>query len=201
MFGIGFFKGQPTDHIIRYKRGNVVASGPGLSFFYLRYDTQVVAVPTQSLDSNFVFNEVSRDYQDVTIQGQLTYRVRDPQRAAALLNYRINPATGAYASDDPDKLAARVSNLVQIETRAEVASRSLPDILREATALAGSAADRLRAGTQLGELGVELLAVNFLSVRPTPEVGKALEAEFREALLRKADEAVYARRAAAVDEE
>jgi hypothetical protein len=38
-------------------------------------------------------------------------------------------------------------------------------------------------------------------VRPTPEVGKALEAESREALLRKADEAIYARRAAAVDEE
>jgi len=32
-------------------------------------------------------------------------------------------------------------------------------------------------------------------------VGKALEAELREALLRKADEAIYARRAAAVDEE
>jgi hypothetical protein len=38
-------------------------------------------------------------------------------------------------------------------------------------------------------------------LQPTPEVAKALEAEFRESLLRKADEATYARRAASVDEE
>jgi hypothetical protein len=201
MFGFGYFKGQPTDYVIRYKAGRVAAEGPGLAFFYLRYDTQVVAVPTQSLDAAFVFNEVSRDYQDVTIQGQLTYRIRDPKHAAGLLNYRVNPATGTHVSDDPDKLASRVSNLVQIETRAEVAARSLPDVLREATALAAAVLDRLRAGPRLGDLGVELLALSFLSVRPTPEVGKALEAEFREALLRKADIAVYARRAAAVDEE
>jgi len=201
MFGIGYYKGQPTEFVLHYRGGQVVASGPGLSFFYLRYRSQVVAVPTQSLDASFVFNEVSRDYQDVTLQGQLTYRIRDPQQAARLLNYRINPATGAYVSDDPDKLAGRVSNLVQIETRAEVIARSLPDILREATTLAAAVTERLRSGPQLGELGVELLALNFLSVRPTPEVGKALEAEFREALLRKADIAVYARRAAAIDEE
>src|SRR5205823_10740512 len=82
-----------------------------------------------------------------------------------------------------------------------VLSRSLPDVLRDATALAATAAERVRAGPQLADLGVDLLAVNFLSVRPTPEVGKALEAESREVLLRKADEAIYARRAAAVDEE
>jgi regulator of protease activity HflC (stomatin/prohibitin superfamily) len=201
MFGIGYYKGQPTDFVLLYQAGRVVASGAGLAFFYLRYRSQIVAVPTQSLDASFVFNEVSRDYQDITIQGQLTYRIRDPQQAAGLLNYRINPTTGTYVSDDPDKLAGRVSNLVQIETRAEVAARSLPDVLREATALAASVAERLRAGPRLGELGVELLAISFLSVRPTPEVGKAMEAEFREALLRKADIAVYARRAAAIDEE
>jgi uncharacterized membrane protein YqiK len=48
---------------------------------------------------------------------------------------------------------------------------------------------------------VELLSLYFLSTRPTPEVAKALEADYRERLLRKADEAIYARRAAAVDEE
>ena len=65
MFGIGFFKGQPTDYIIHFRAGRAVESGPGLAFFYLRYRSQIVAVPTQSLDVSFVFNEVSRDYQDV----------------------------------------------------------------------------------------------------------------------------------------
>jgi regulator of protease activity HflC (stomatin/prohibitin superfamily) len=201
MFNIGYFKGQPTDFIIRYSGGHVSAEGQGLAFFYLRHNTQIVAVPTQSQDAGFVFVEISRDFQEVTIQGQITFRVRDPKRAAELLNFRIDPKTLAYASDDPDRLGKRVSGLVQIETRAEIARRPLEEVLREGSALAVPVAERLRNGTELSALGVELLGVQFLAVRPTPEVAKALEADYREALLRKADEAVYARRGAAVDEE
>src|SRR4029450_10521249 len=38
-------------------------------------------------------------------------------------------------------------------------------------------------------------------IQPTPETGRALEAEAREALQRRADEAIYARRNAAVEQE
>ena len=50
-------------------------------------------------------------------------------------------------------------------------------------------------------LGIEVLAVSILSIRPTPEMARALEAEAREALQRKADEAIYDRRNAAVEGE
>lgn len=196
-----YFKGQPTDYVIRYSGGSVRGEGAGLAFFYLPFKTQVVAVPTQSLEANFVFNELTRDYQEVTLQGQVTYRIRDPKAAAGLLNFRIDPQTLAYASDDPEKLGRRISNLVQVETRAEVARRSLEEAIREAAALSAAIAGKVRAIPTLAALGVELQTVDFTSVRPTPEVAKALEAEYRETLLRKADEAIYARRAAAVDEE
>jgi regulator of protease activity HflC (stomatin/prohibitin superfamily) len=196
-----YFKGQPTDYVLRYSGGRVRGEGTGLAFFYFPYNTQIVAVPTQSLEAAFVFNELTRDYQQVTLQGQATYRIRDPKTAASLLNFRIDTRTQAYASDDPEKLGRRVTNLVQVEMRAEIAKRSLAEAIREATAYAAAVADKLRAAAPLAALGVEVQSVDLLSVRPTPEVGKALEAESREALLRKADEAIYARRAAAVDEE
>jgi hypothetical protein len=60
---------------------------------------------------------------------------------------------------------------------------------------------RIKGSNLLEPLGAELLNVYFTSAKPTPEVAKALEADYREALLRKADIAVYARRAAAVEEE
>ena len=41
----------------------------------------------------------------------------------------------------------------------------------------------------------------MVSAKPTPEVARALEATYRETLLRQADEATYARRAAAIEEE
>ncbi len=50
-------------------------------------------------------------------------------------------------------------------------------------------------------MGVELMSVYFLHVASTPEVAKALEADYRESLMRKADEAIYARRASAVEQE
>jgi hypothetical protein len=45
------------------------------------------------------------------------------------------------------------------------------------------------------------MGFSLLSVRPTPEMARALEAEAREGLQRRADEAIYARRNAAVEQE
>jgi hypothetical protein len=62
-------------------------------------------------------------------------------------------------------------------------------------------ADKLRSHLTIEELGLELLGLSLLAVKPKPETAKALEAETREALLRQADEAVYVRRNAAVAQE
>ena len=50
-------------------------------------------------------------------------------------------------------------------------------------------------------LGVEVLDLSILGIKATPEMSKALQADARETLLRKADEAIYARRNASVEME
>src|SRR4029078_3048732 len=67
---IGYFKGQPTESVINSSWGQIVREGQGLAFFYLKYRTQVVSVPTSSMDANLVFNEATSNFQAVTIQGQ-----------------------------------------------------------------------------------------------------------------------------------
>ncbi|HEV8062660.1 MAG TPA: SPFH domain-containing protein [Gemmataceae bacterium] len=201
MLNIGFFKGQPTDYVMRYSSGQLVREGPGLAFYYLKHNTQVVAVPTSSRDANFVFNEVTNNFQAVTIQGQFTYRIQNPKQAAELLNFTIDPKTGAYASEDPDRLSQRISNVIQMATRGELQKRSLEEVLRQYEAIAASLSRPIAENRLLEPLGVNLLSVYFVAAKPTPEVAQALEAEYRETLLRKADEAIYARRAAAVQEE
>ena len=196
-----YFKGQPTDYIIRYSGGRLRGEGQAKAFYYWRYNTQVVAVPTQSQDVTFVFKELSGDHQEVTLQGQATFRISEPKRAAALFNFSVDPLTQAPLSDDREKVGRRVANLVQVATRTEVAARPLEKALADAPILAAAVTSTLGSGGMLAEMGVEILSVEFLSVRPTPEVAKALEAELRESLLRRADIAVYARRAATIDEE
>lgn len=201
MLGISFFKGLPTEYILRYRSGRVVARGQGLAFYYASHNTQIVAVPTASSDGNFIFNETTRDFQNLAVQGQFTYRISEPEVAAQLLNFSLNPRTRAFLAGDPERLANRVANVIQTQTRALIGARTLGEVLADAQNMAGQVLESVRANNLLAALGVELLGVFFVGVKPTPEVSKALEAPFREALLRAADEAVYARRGAAVEEE
>jgi hypothetical protein len=48
-------------------------------------------------------------------------------------------------------------------------------------------------------LGVEVIGLSILSIKATPEMSKALQADAREKLLQKADEAIYSRRNTAVE--
>jgi regulator of protease activity HflC (stomatin/prohibitin superfamily) len=157
-------------------------------------------VPLQSADLPFVFREVTVDFQDVTIQGQLSYRVSDPKRIAALLDFSLG-RDGRPASDALEVLRQRLVNATQALTRAVVQTRRLTDALVGLDSLEQDVRERIAGHAQVAMLGVEVLAVSIVSIKPTPEMGKALEAEAREELQREADAAVYDRRNAAVEHE
>lgn len=199
--GIKYFKGLSTEHVIKYVAGKVRKQGPGLAFYYLPHNTQIVVVPTSSVDTGFIFNEITSDFQSVAIQGQFTYRIGNPRQAAELLNFSVEPRRRTYISSDPEKLPQRITNIIQMVTRAQINGRTLEEILRDVQNIAVTTMQTIRAESLLDSLGVELLSVYFQGVKPTPEVAKALEAQYRETLLRRADEAIYARRGAAVAEE
>lgn len=195
------FKGDPSRFIIKYAAGKVKKSGLGLSFFYLAYKTNVVAIPATTIDSNFIFNEVTKNYQQITLQGHFTYQIEDPLKMASILNFSIDPEKGTYLSEDPEKLELRIKNVVQMATRHEITRMDLEEGLAAALELADKVLDRARAASIMADMGIALLTVTFTAIKPTPEISKALEADYRESLQMKADEAIYARRAAAVEQE
>jgi hypothetical protein len=200
MFGFRFIKTQPTEFVIQYKNGRPVREGPGLSFWYFAPSTAIVVVPTASVNEPFIFPEVTSDFQEVTVQGQIIYRIAEPRRTAELLNFTVAPK-GAYISEDPQKLSQRLIDQVQVAMRAEVQAQSLKEILVSDEALVGRVLAQLKAQPMVAALGLEILGLSLLAVKPKPETAKALEAEAREALLRRADEAIYSRRNAAVEQE
>ena len=201
MFGIWYFKAQPTEFVMKVAGARVKKEGQVLSFYYLKRRTSIVVVPVSSADAAFVFNEQTGNYQAVTIQGQLTYRIVEPRRTIEMLNYVVDPKRRAHVSQDPERLEQRIVVAVQMETRRQVEGKSLEEVLGNAASISAEVQEEVTSRALLAPLGVELLSLNFTSVSPNPEVGKALEAEYRESLLRRADEAIYARRAAAVEEE
>jgi regulator of protease activity HflC (stomatin/prohibitin superfamily) len=200
MFGIRYLKAPPTAFVMQHKVGRVKRSGVGLSFFYYAPTSTIVSVPIGSTDVPFAFVETSRDYQSLTVQGQLTYRIADATHAAALLDYTLKP-NGAYASDDPRKLDDRLVHTAQVIARGVIGRMGLHEALAQTDAIASELLHALRASETVTMMGLEILGLSLLAVRPTPDVAKALEAEAREALLRRSDEAIYARRNAAVEQE
>lgn len=200
MFGIGYMKAPPTTYVMHFKAGRLLKEGPGLSLFYFAPTSTLVSVPLQSADVPFVFNEVTSDFQTVTLQGQLTFRVTEPKKLAGLMDYSVD-AAGRYLSDDPEALPQRLIQATQIQTRAVVQRMTLKTALVSSDAVVREVVASLFALDAVTMLGVEILALSILSIKPTPEMSRALEADAREGLQRQADEAIYSRRNAAVEQE
>ena len=197
---LSFMKVPPTTYVLQYKHGKIKREGAGLSFIYYAPTSTIVAIPMASADVPFVFQESTADFQSVTIQGQLTYRVADPKRLASLLDFSVDKRR-AYFSEDPRKLPERLIHTLQTLTRSITQRLALKDTLVSSDSIVAEALAKLRESEAVSALGVEILSLSILGIQPTPETGRALEAEAREALQRRADKAIYARRNAAVEQE
>ena len=197
---LNFMKVPPTTYVMLYKYGKIRREGAGLSFFYYGPTSTIVAVPIASTDMPFVFQEATADFQTVNIQGQFTYRVADPKQLASLLDFSVDNRR-AYTSDDPRKLPERLVHILQTLTRSITEGLTLKEALVSSDAIVAEVLAKFRESELVAKLGIEVLSLSIVAIKPTPETSRALEAEAREALQRQADEAIYARRNAAVEQE
>ena len=201
MFGLRFIKAQPTTYLLQYRGDKLIREGTGLSFFYYAPTTSLVSIPVASVDIPYIFEEVTADFQDITIQGQITYRVSDPKKLSQMLNFALNAKGTGYASDDPRKLPQRVINRVQVLMRGELQSLPLRQALQACETLVEKVKESMDSSESLLSLGIETLELSILAIKPNPETARALEAEIREQILRESDEAIYSRRNSAVEQE
>jgi regulator of protease activity HflC (stomatin/prohibitin superfamily) len=201
MFGFRFIKVQPTHYVLQYSGGKVVREGAGLSFFYFAPTTSLVLIPLEGKQAPFIFNENTADFQEVSIQGQITFRVSDPKRLSRLANFTLDGSARTYMSEDPAKFPERIVQQVQVWVRSAVKAMPLREALLAADALAGRIRRDLQGSDLIQSMGIEVLDLAILAIKPAPETARALEADVREQLLQRADEAVYLRRNAAVEQE
>ncbi|ANY68972.1 membrane protease subunit, stomatin/prohibitin [Paenibacillus sp. BIHB 4019] len=201
MFGFKFVKFQPSDYIIQVKNGKVVREGIGLSFYYYERATSVVVIPISSIDVPFMFEEMTRDYQTVTVQGQLTYRIVDYRKMMEIMNYTYNIKKKAYMSDDPVKLSQRIIQIAKVLTKKQLEQLPLKEAIQSSERLAKAITQEVSRHEELAKLGIELMGLSILAVLPNKETMRALEAQSREQMLQDADEALYVRRNASIEQE
>ena len=201
MFGIRFAKFEPTLYVLKYKRGNIKTQGEGLAFQYIARTTTLVAIPVGSSDASFIFSETTADFQEITIQGQITYKISDPFKTSKMLNYTINSYTLSYISDDPGKLPDRLVNLAQIAAKRAVKELPLKQAVVSSDSVAQLIFKTLSEDAMVRHLGVQILSLSISAIKPSPETARALEAETREEILKESDEAIFRRRNYAVEQE
>lgn len=199
MIGIRFFKGQPNQYVIKYTGGAKVLEGKGLSFYYRSDMSSVVVVPLESREQSFIFKELSGDFQEVSIQGQVTYQISEPGKTADLLNLAVNER--GYISDDLLKLPERLVNIIQDKVRNEIGGENLRDIISRGKRLSETLLTTMQQDAETASMGLQVLGLRITSLKPNPDTARALEAGIREKILQEADEAIYRRRNAAVEQE
>ena len=69
MFGFKFIKFDAMTYVLQYKNGGIKQEGRGLSFWYYQPTTSIVAIPMGSDDAPFIFEDSTKDFQRVSVQG------------------------------------------------------------------------------------------------------------------------------------
>ena len=200
MLGLNYIKFDSMNYVIHYKNGRVKKEGRGLSFFYYAPNSSIVSIPVQSNDFQFAFKETTKDYQEVTIQGQVTYRIENPKQLAEALDFTVNKKK-QYLKNDFDKIQQRIVNEAQTASSSIIHRLNLKEALRQLEQIETEIFENVQKSKTVKMLGLEILSVNVLGVTPNPEMARALEAQTREALQKEADQAIYERRNFAVEQE
>ena len=195
-------RSESTSFVARFRSGQRVSSGRGLSFWFLPYAESIAEAPCDDRDLPFLFHGRTSDFQDVVTQGVITYRFADPLKVCERVDFTVDLRTGLYLKTPLDQVAQTLTQLAQEVAAAYTTETPVREFLSSGTE---PVRERLEQGlvgeASLTEAGIEVVAVRVSQVAPSAEIEKALQAPVREAIQQQADEATFQRRALAVEKE
>ncbi|MGO8693973.1 MAG: SPFH domain-containing protein [Rectinemataceae bacterium] len=201
MFGLRFVKFEPSDYIFRIKKGKSIKQGQGLSFWYYAPSTSILKIPVESRNAPFIFEEITSDYQGVSVQGEVVYRIAYPERIKDTINFSVDSKTLNYLSEEQGKIGQRIINITKTIAKRDIEKRSLKEMLRSADELKRAITLTISGDEYIKSIGIEITTINILAISPNKDTSRALEAETRERILKEADDAIYERRNASVEQE
>lgn len=195
-------RSEPNTHILKFKKGKLRCSKRGAALWFLPMSTSVAEVPVDDRELAFLFHSRSEDFQDVTTQGVITYRLAQPEVAASRIDFSIDLTTGAHRKQPLEKVASLLTELAQQFAWSYVVKTPVRQLLKTGQK---RVRDDILAGfsgeSGLAEIGIEIVSVRVSSIKPSTDLERALETKMRELIQQEADEAVFQRRAMAVEKE
>jgi len=195
-------RSEATSHILQYRDGKLLREGRGLAFWFYPMAAAVAEVPVDDRDLNYSFKGRTRDYQEMTVQGVITYRVTDAKQLADRIDFAIDLQRGTHRKQPLEQLAVLLTGIAQQAGLQIIARGNVAELMVSGFAeLAEGLSNALRGNSALAELGIAVETIRIDDLKPTVELERALQTPTRESLQQRADEATFHRRAQAVEKE
>ncbi|MFK8004395.1 MAG: SPFH domain-containing protein [Polyangiales bacterium] len=202
LFFMRHLRVEPTSWVLSMRGGKVKQSGRGLAFWFYPLGASIVEIPLDDRELAFLFKAHTSDFQEVTAQGVITYRVANPKVLSERVSFAIDKSTGRHKEQPLDSLAVTLTQLAQELGSDYIARFVLRDLLAAPIEDMRSAiGGKLQSDEGLVDMGLEIVSVRVAKVAPTAEMEKALQMPTRERIQQEADEATFRRRAMAVEKE
>ena len=196
-----YIKFSPNEYVIRYRKGKVVSEGLGLSFFFLERSTSALAIPISNNDADFIFEETTSDFQIVSVQGQITYKIADFKKTAGALDFSVDLKNKVHTKNPIQTLSKRIINIAEVLVKSNIGSTALTEAIQSSQQIANSVLEALKENTEIRDLGIQVSGFSILKISANKETARALEAKTREEILKQADDALYERRNASIEQE
>ncbi len=195
-------RGTPTTHVQHVRNGRTIHSGVGAAFWFRPLSAVLSEVPVDDRELPLLFHARTADFQDVTVQATVTFRVTDPEVVAGRIDFSIDPDTGHWRSTPLDQVAGLLTETAQQYGLDLIAGVELTRILSGGVGpIRAAIAAGLDQDSRLAETGIAVVGVRVVAVRPEVEVERALQTPTREQVQQDADKATFERRAVAVERE
>jgi len=151
---------------------------------------------------NYSFKGRTRDYQEMIVQGVITYRVTDAKQLADRIDFAIDLERGTHRKQPLEQLAVLLTGIAQQAGLQIIARGNVAELMVTGFAeLADGLSNALHGNAALAELGIAVETIRIDDLKPTAELERALQTPTRESLQQRADEATFHRRALAVEKE
>src|SRR5215471_6086842 len=97
--GFGYvrhLRADASSHVLLYKDAELRRSGRGLTFWFNPTAVSIAEVPVDDREVALAVHGRSADFQDVVVQGTVTFRIVNPELTAAHVDFAIDPRRGTY---------------------------------------------------------------------------------------------------------
>ena len=137
---IKYKKFEPTEYVMKIRRGSVVQEGLGLSFFYNTMTTSMMVLPATAFDAGFAYDDImTSDFQKIHVQGDISYTIADYKKAANMVDFSYKSTKKEYEStlqEAKQKMVKRIMNLTKVYITKFISTKNVKEAIQSTDELA-----------------------------------------------------------------